>query len=69
MLWSINSKYLMGPSRDSRNSKITVKRPLKSISGSSKASKFNAAPNNLSESLECTTKLYNHFLLLYIFEI
>lgn len=44
----INTKkcYLNGPSRNSRNSKITVSWPSYSISGSSKASKFNAAPIN-----------------------
>lgn len=47
----------MGPSRNSRNSKMIVKRPLYSMSGSSRASKFNAAPINLLDFLDCTTKL------------
>jgi len=54
----------MGPSRDSRNSKMTDKRPLYSMSGSSRASKFNAAPINLSDFLDCTTKLYKYTFFL-----
>lgn len=59
ILWGLRAHaYLNGPSKNSRNSKMTDRRPSNSMSGSSRASKFNAAPIIWLDSSECTTKLY-----------
>lgn len=59
--------YLNGPSRNSMNSKMIDRRPSNSTSGSSRASKFNAAPINRSDSLERTTKLYTRNVFFFFF--